>query len=66
MESIVTKLLILKRKINSSKENQLSLDLHKQVNEMKKMGIIKNAGYNLPHVDTIGKTFFSSMFNKKL
>ena len=62
MKSISEKLteVISKELSNQSKESKVK-ELEKQIDDMKKAGIIKAPTYNLPLVDTIGKTYYSSI-----
>lgn len=65
------KLIADKLTIVISSENKKASDKIKRgefeqlLNEMKKTGLIKIPNYNLPLVDTLGKTYYSSESKRK-
>jgi hypothetical protein len=65
MKLIAEKLteVILKESSKPSEDKKVK-DFEQLLAEMKKTGLIKQPNYNLPLVDTIGKTYYSS-FNKR-
>jgi hypothetical protein len=65
MKLIAEKLteVILKESSKSSEDKKVK-DFEQLLADMKKTGLIKQPNYNLPLVDTIGKTYYSS-FNKR-
>lgn len=55
---------IIVKESSASREDKKSKEFAQLLNEMKKAGLIKKPEYNLPLVDTIGKTYYSSI-NKR-
>lgn len=55
--------IILKEVSTTEKEKQM--EVIKMINEMKNVGLIKTPAYDLPLVDTIGKTYYSSINKRK-
>ena len=56
--------VISKELINPLEEQKVK-EFDKLLSEMKKAGLIKNPNYNLPMVDTIGKTYYTSINRRK-
>lgn len=46
-------------------EEQKLREFDKLIADMKKLGLIKDPVYDLPMVDTIGKTYYSSINKRK-
>jgi hypothetical protein len=66
MKQISEKLsdVVLKELSSSSKDKELK-EFDKLLSDMKKAGLIKSPNYNLPLVDTIGKTYYSATGKNK-
>ncbi len=50
----------ISKELSNPLEEQKLKDFDKLITEMKKAGLIKKPIYNLPLVDTIGKTYYAS------
>lgn len=57
--------IIAKEEKKNSHDKQFE-KLDQFVDEMKKSGLIKKPDYTLPMVDTIGKTYYSSINRKEI
>jgi hypothetical protein len=55
----------ISKELSNPLEEQKLKDFDKLIAEMKKAGLIKKPIYNLPLVDTIGKTYYSSINKHK-
>jgi hypothetical protein len=55
----------ISKELSNPLEEQKLRDFDKLITEMKKAGLIKKPIYNLPLVDTIGKTYYSSINKHK-
>ncbi len=61
MKSITEKLIeATDKQSGNTSENKKVKDFERLLTEMKKTGILKQPSYDLPLVDTIGKTYYSS------
>ena len=55
---------VISKEVKSSPDKKPQ-ELEQLLNDMKKAGLIKQPNYNLPLVDTIGKTYYSSINKRK-
>lgn len=51
--------------LSNPMEEQKIKEIDKFINDMKKAGLLKKPAYDLPLVDTIGKTYYSSINKHK-
>lgn len=66
MKLIAEKLTdVISKELTNPLEKQKVKEFDKLLTEMKKAGLIKNPNYNLPMVDTIGKTYYTSINRRK-
>lgn len=56
---------VISQELSKSSEEQKLKEFDKLIADMKNAGIIKKPIYNLPLVDTIGKTYYSSINKHK-
>jgi len=56
--------VISKETAKSPKEKK-PVEVDQLLNDLKKAGLIKQSNYNLPLVDTIGKTYYTSINKRK-
>ena len=61
-EELIT---IISKELSNPLAEKKVKEFDKLLSEMKNAGIIKKPVYNLPLVDTIGKTYYSSMNKRK-
>jgi hypothetical protein len=52
---------VISNELSNPMEKQEIKELEKLITDMKKAGLIQKPIYNLPLVDTIGKTYYSSI-----
>lgn len=65
MELLIEKLTeIVSRELSNSSEKEKQKDFGNLLRDMQNAGIVKKPVYDLPMVDTIGKSFYSTI-NKK-
>ncbi len=51
---------VIANETQKASEDKKIKEIEKFIADMKKAGLIKQSNYNLPLVDTIGKTYYSS------
>ncbi|WP_018627337.1 hypothetical protein [Niabella aurantiaca] len=56
---------VISKELSNDSNAQKQMEFEKILNDMKKAGVIKKPVYDLPQVDTIGKTYYSSMNKRK-
>ncbi|TZF82073.1 hypothetical protein FW774_15375 [Pedobacter sp. BS3] len=56
---------VISKELSKPSTAQQQKEFDKLLNDMKKAGLIKDPVYNLPQVDTIGKTYYSSINKRK-
>lgn len=62
MKTLVEKITnVISVESSNSLEEQKLKEFEKMISDMKKSGLIKRPVYDLPLVDTIGKTYYSSI-----
>lgn len=60
----VNKVLLKEKKY--SKDLERINELHHVIEDLQKRGVIKNQGYTIPLVDTIGRNYYSSQKKSNL
>ena len=66
MKLITEKLtMVVIKESSKSNDDKNIKDFEKLVSDMKNAGLLKHPNYNLPMVDTIGKTYYSSINKRK-
>lgn len=66
MELLAEKLTqVISKELLKEANAQKQMEVNKILDDMKKAGILKKPVYNLPQVDTIGKTYYSSLNKRK-
>lgn len=66
MKLIAEKLTeVISKEFSRTSEKESLKEIGKTLDDMKNAGIIKKPVYNLPLVDTIGKTYYSSINKRK-
>lgn len=66
MKLIAEKLTdVISKELANPSEEQKVKEFDKLLTDMKKAGLIKAPNYNLPMVDTIGKTYYASINRRK-
>ncbi len=56
---------VISNELSKPMEEQKLKDFDKLISDMKTAGLIKKPSYNLPMVDTIGKTYYSAINKHK-
>lgn len=66
MDLLVEKLKeVISKEHSKAEHDSKGKEMEQFITDMKKAGIIKPTNYNLPLVDTIGKTYYSSINKAK-
>lgn len=66
MELLAEKLTqVISKELSKDANAQKQMEVNKILDDMKKAGVLKKPVYNLPQVDTIGKTYYSPLNKRK-